>query len=224
MKVSILGSLDDVLCGRVSEASLTEVQVSEFAYGLGAGAQLVDGKLVIAEAILVDSIAYAFSPRISWQESSSLMSPFFVVIPSKPKHDYQVNSKGSLQELYQELIRIYPKGCVVSGKIFFSNLEGTYVIKSPIYNERVLENIDQYVEKGCFRNSVAQIFAVISPDYESRIFYERPDEKGSSQFFSHTHALINGITVHVLSHSKLIEGSLFVEAIEDISSHTSNAS
>ncbi len=106
---------------------------------------------------------------------------------------------------------------MVSGEIFFSNLEGTYIIKSPIYNECIFENFDQYVEKKCFVNSVAQIFAVISPDYENKIFYERPDEKSSSQFFSHTHALIHGMTVHVLSHSELIEGTLFIETIENTS-------
>lgn len=213
MDLIIVGDVQTVLTGHVTEKSLHPVSLNEMPYALG-GAAIPGDALSLGETLVYEGTGHVFTPDKSLVETKTLEAAFLMGIDRKPKDSVQVKNK-SISSFYQDLLKNYPNGFAITGTALFSKLFTAYLRLSPIYGENVNTLHDKYWSQEELINCGAHLFGVILSKMDERAFYKNPNEKKSSPLLSHTHVLCPDAR-HLLTHSEIFSGSFWVEDIDSI--------
>ncbi|MCH9619205.1 MAG: hypothetical protein S4CHLAM45_03500 [Chlamydiales bacterium] len=213
MKLKKFGSVDTVVLGKVSQKNLIPLPLSEIAYGLGAATTVDTGELLVGEGIIYNHVAYGYFPGKKWVIEDEVKTPFFVGIDTFPEKHFHTEHSITVDTLYSHYLEQFPKGFAIAGEVEFEQLSLAYLMKSPTTGKNMLNcNAIGQVE---LKNQKANIFGVVMTKSDPHLFYNNPAEKCSKAlFYSHTHALVDTVPYHLLTHSKVKKSSLSLSPID----------
>lgn len=216
--LKIIGDVRTVLNGCVTESKLQENVLNRLMFGLGGGS--FTDCMSLGETIVLNQIGYgthvdsqvdinadvdvnAKDRLIETKGKKDLKSPFLMGLEKncRPSTLLQVDSTNGI-----DLNRLYEKfgqglyGYAFVGSILFEKLYCTYLKKSPMFNESINDNVEQYwatteEHLECY----AYLFGVIitekginhfPKDMLQKAFYINPLEKNQGAIVSHTHAVL----------------------------------
>jgi hypothetical protein len=181
---------------------LQAVGPHQFRFALGAGTFSEEENL--GEALVIEG-----RPHASWLRRKTLhteghadiRTPFLMGLDWRAEGGILLHYKPSpfpaLQLFYHDLMLEYPKGVAIAGYVIFDELQSTYLVKPPIYDENVNEHADRYWAKTHIdKQQHACVFGVAISEEASkkypkkvleRAFYHNPHEATPSVMLSHTH-------------------------------------
>lgn len=217
IELKIVGDINTVLSGTVTKSVLYHINLEQFSYALGAGSFENSEGLNIGEAIIYENKAYVYVPNQSVILDTTFKSPFLMGISRLPHQNLILNSKLTLMDLYDDLLKRYPKGFVVVGKIHCQQLDVAYLKIAPIFHENINEHASKYWQHEIYNEVAVNIFGVVLSDLNARAFYQNPNERFQLQkHYSHTHALINNQARHLLTQSLIASADLWIGEIDAI--------
>lgn len=212
MDLLIVGNVQTVIQGRVTQEGLHSVSMTKMPYALGGAAIPNRSKLSLGETIVYEGVGHIFTLDESYEDKKTLQAAFLMGIEKKPKEPFRVTEKQSIDALYRSLIKEYSSGFAIVGTALFSTLSVAYLNLSPIYGENINELHDKYWTKEELSNCEARLFGVVMAKGDPLAFYNNPNEKQKQMLASHTHVLTS-VARHLLTDSELISGTFWIEEI-----------
>jgi hypothetical protein len=204
--LKILGDVNTVLGGKVSESSLQRDILKQVRFGLGAAS--FSDCACVGETVILNQRGYSTyvnkENRLELdQGEQGLRSPFIMGLepecqPSSLFH-IQCPQGIALSQLFQDLGDEVPAYAFV-GSVLFKELFCSYLKKPPIFSEPINENVEKYWAKTEeLHQCHTYVFGVVikekgkeslDPDLLKKAFYINPLDKGQGNFLSHTHAAL----------------------------------
>lgn len=207
MKLYIKGDIERIVAGNMDLSCLHFLLSKEIFSGLGAVAVNEKG-FFLGEAIAHQNIIYGYCPQKTFKEEKSFLTPFFTYIKSKPKLTCRVNEPIVLQDFYNQKIKEFEKGFVITGSVNFSKLSARYLKLPPTNNECILDHIEKYVGALEEEKIQGEIFGVVLCKHNKNITTEK--------YPTHTHVKLGNKAYHLLSSSQLTRGKFCIEAIDEL--------
>jgi hypothetical protein len=205
--LKIIGDVNKVLTGTVSESNLIGGALESLGFGLGAST--FGSCDCLGESLILNQVGYvSFVNQQKKLEthikSTGLYTPFLMGLQpgSQPSQVLSLNyPEGfSLYSLFEKISYTFQAFAFV-GRISFKTLACTYLKKPPIFNETVVgENTEKYWAKTEeLPNCYAYVFGVVITEEGknnfpkeklAKAFYANPQEKNQGNLLSHTHAAL----------------------------------
>lgn len=198
-----MGSVLDILEGRVTEELLRPLDENAFRFALG-GCTFTNERS-IGETLIINGVSH-----ISWMQEGKLRNgsekeakaAFLMgVDPSQPAGILVHQSDPiSLEDLYSDLAKKHPSGFAIVGSFLMDRFYGVYLKRAPIYGENVNDKHETYwSHEEEYQRAPVCIFGVVipssakktfPPEVLERAFYQNPLDKTKLPFDAHTHAAL----------------------------------
>jgi hypothetical protein len=210
-KVYVVGDVQKVLAGTVTNGDLMDLDPGNILYSLGAGS--VDDEKGIKEMLALNGTVYlkGLNPGNNYAIERSrtiLRSPFTFgmkkgTLPNKVLY-FEPPAPAALADLYEQLSADYERAFGIFGVALFEEIKTTALKTPPIYNEPISTPATQakyFQPVGSFKDRAGVFFGVVvdprkevrggkyDTSLEGRMFYISFADRAQATLQSHSHIL-----------------------------------
>lgn len=204
--LKIIGNIKTVLNGCVTEACLNEHALNYLKFGLGAAT--FSSCSCLGESVVLNKMGYSSylddkNQLIIRTGTTDLKSPFLMGLENdcQPSKLLEINSPRGI--MLNQLFNTLGEGLLAyafTGCLLFENLQSSYLIKPPIFNEPINDNVVKYWAKTdehtqCYTHLFGVVIKeqgkkTFSSEILQKAFYVNPLEINQNEILSHTHAVL----------------------------------